>query len=74
MPLKTYGAVLGVLPGGRGNDFARTVGIPLDAEAACEVIAHGEARPIDLGLARDADPPPAFVAETLAQLLLGHDR
>jgi YegS/Rv2252/BmrU family lipid kinase len=47
------GAVLAVLPGGRGNDFARTVGIPLDAEAACEVIAHGHPRPIDLGLAGD---------------------
>ncbi|HEX6621774.1 MAG TPA: diacylglycerol kinase family protein, partial [Solirubrobacteraceae bacterium] len=45
------GAVVGVLPGGRGNDFARVVGIPLDAEAACEVIAHGVARPVDLGLA-----------------------
>jgi YegS/Rv2252/BmrU family lipid kinase len=47
------GAVLGVLPGGRGNDFARTAGIPLDPEAACEVIASGEARPIDLGAAGD---------------------
>jgi YegS/Rv2252/BmrU family lipid kinase len=45
------GAVVGVLPGGRGNDFARVVGIPLDPEAACDVIAHGVARPIDLGLA-----------------------
>ena len=45
------GAIVGVLPGGRGNDFARVVGIPLDAEAACEVIANGVARPIDLGLA-----------------------
>jgi len=45
------GAVAGVLPGGRGNDFARVVGIPLDAEAACDVIAHGVARPVDLGLA-----------------------
>ena len=45
------GAVVGVLPGGRGNDFARVVGIPLDAEAACDVIADGVARPIDLGLA-----------------------
>ena len=45
------GAVVGVLPGGRGNDFARVVGIPLDAEAACDVIAHGVARPVDLGLA-----------------------
>jgi YegS/Rv2252/BmrU family lipid kinase len=47
------GAVLGVLPGGRGNDFARVTGIPLDAEAACEVIAHGVARVIDLGQAGD---------------------
>lgn len=47
------GAVVGVLPGGRGNDFARVVGIPLDAEAACEVIAHGVARPIDLGAVGD---------------------
>ena len=45
------GATVGVLPGGRGNDFARVVGIPLDAEAACDVIASGVARPIDLGLA-----------------------
>jgi len=43
------GSLLGVLPGGRGNDFARVVGIPLDAEAACDVIAHGVPRAIDLG-------------------------
>jgi YegS/Rv2252/BmrU family lipid kinase len=47
------GAVVGVLPGGRGNDFARAAGIPLDPEAACEVIAHGEPRAIDLGQAGD---------------------
>ena len=49
------GAVIGVLPGGRGNDFARVLGIPLDAEAACDVIADGVARPVDLGLA--GEPP-----------------
>jgi YegS/Rv2252/BmrU family lipid kinase len=43
------GAVMGVLPGGRGNDFARVAGIPLEAEAACEVIAHGAARAVDVG-------------------------
>jgi diacylglycerol kinase family enzyme len=43
------GAVLGVLPGGRGNDFARMAGIPLDAEAAVEVLAHGTPRAVDLG-------------------------
>jgi YegS/Rv2252/BmrU family lipid kinase len=47
------GAVLGVLPGGRGNDFARMAGIPLDAQAACDVIARGVPRPIDLGAAGD---------------------
>jgi YegS/Rv2252/BmrU family lipid kinase len=47
------GAVLGVLPGGRGNDFARVTGIPRDAEAACEVIAHGVPTAIDLALAGD---------------------
>jgi YegS/Rv2252/BmrU family lipid kinase len=43
------GAVLGVLPGGKGNDFARMAGIPLDAEAACEIVARGGSRPVDLG-------------------------
>jgi YegS/Rv2252/BmrU family lipid kinase len=43
------GAVLGVLPGGRGNDFARVAGIPRDPVAACDVIAHGVERPLDLG-------------------------
>jgi len=42
-------AVLGVLPGGRGNDFARTLGIPLDPRAACEVLAGGTVRALDLG-------------------------
>jgi YegS/Rv2252/BmrU family lipid kinase len=41
--------VVGVLPGGRGNDFARTLGIPLEPVAACEVLATGAVRAIDLG-------------------------
>jgi YegS/Rv2252/BmrU family lipid kinase len=43
------GAVLGVLPGGRGNDLARTLGIDADALEACSTIARGVARPMDLG-------------------------
>jgi YegS/Rv2252/BmrU family lipid kinase len=42
-------AVLGVLPGGRGNDLARVLGIPMDPIAACAVIAHGVPRAMDLG-------------------------
>ncbi len=43
------GSLLGVLPGGRGNDFARALGIPETTAAACEVIATGVPRSIDLG-------------------------
>lgn len=44
------GAVLAVLPGGRGNDLARVLGIPDDPAAAAEVILTGRPRPLDLGL------------------------
>jgi YegS/Rv2252/BmrU family lipid kinase len=42
-------AIMGILPGGRGNDFARVAGIPLEPVAACAVIAEGEPRPVDVG-------------------------
>ncbi len=43
------GATMGVIPGGRGNDFARITGIPFDPVEACDVVADGEARAFDLG-------------------------
>jgi YegS/Rv2252/BmrU family lipid kinase len=46
------GAVLGVLPGGRGNDLARVLEIPADAAEACATIADGVRRPVDLGCVR----------------------
>jgi YegS/Rv2252/BmrU family lipid kinase len=42
-------SLLGVLPGGRGNDLARVLRIPEDPVAACAVIAHGTPRAVDLG-------------------------
>ena len=42
-------ALLGVLPGGRGNDLARVLRIPLQAVPACDVIAHGVVRDLDVG-------------------------
>lgn len=45
--------VLGVLPGGRGNDLARVLGIPLDPVGACQVLMTGSVRALDLGQAGD---------------------
>jgi YegS/Rv2252/BmrU family lipid kinase len=47
------GAVLGVLPGGRGNDLARVLGIAEDVRAACATIASGVPRTMDLGEVRE---------------------
>lgn len=42
--------LLAIVPGGRGNDFARTLGIPRDAAGAAAVIANGRELAIDLGV------------------------
>ncbi len=47
--LRDTDGLLGVLPGGRGNDFARVLGIPLDPVAACAVLSEGSVRALDLG-------------------------
>jgi YegS/Rv2252/BmrU family lipid kinase len=49
--LRDSSGVLGVLPCGRGNDFARVLGIPLEPVAACQVLALGVERSLDLGQA-----------------------
>jgi YegS/Rv2252/BmrU family lipid kinase len=51
--LKHTGGVLGVLPGGRGNDFARVLRIPLEPVAACAVIAANVVRELDLGVVNE---------------------
>lgn len=40
---------LGFVPGGTGQDFARFTDIPLQAEAAIELLAQTEPRPVDVG-------------------------
>lgn len=40
---------IGVIPGGRGNDFARVLGLPTDPREAVEVLLAGEERIIDVG-------------------------
>jgi YegS/Rv2252/BmrU family lipid kinase len=49
--LKHTDGVVGILPGGRGNDLCRVLGIPLKPVAACAVLASGVERELDLGQA-----------------------
>jgi YegS/Rv2252/BmrU family lipid kinase len=43
------GAALGIVPGGRGNDLARVLGIPTGIPEAAALIAAGHTRAIDVG-------------------------
>jgi diacylglycerol kinase (ATP) len=47
--------LLGILPGGGGNDFAAALGLPKDPVMAAEALLHGEARCVDLVSVRTAD-------------------
>ncbi|HEX2418205.1 MAG TPA: diacylglycerol kinase family protein [Micromonosporaceae bacterium] len=40
--------VMGILPAGRGNDFARKVGIPTEPTALANLLLHGESRKVDV--------------------------
>jgi YegS/Rv2252/BmrU family lipid kinase len=40
---------LGILPGGRGNDFARVLGVPRETVGACQTLAAGNTTKVDLG-------------------------
>ena len=43
------GVPIGVIPGGRGNDFARVLGIPTEIPGAVALIANGATRRVDVG-------------------------
>jgi diacylglycerol kinase (ATP) len=40
---------LGIIPIGSGGDFAHTVGVPPNLQAACHRLAHGQVRIVDVG-------------------------
>jgi YegS/Rv2252/BmrU family lipid kinase len=47
--LAGFDVPMGVIPGGRGNDLARVLGIPTEIPAAVELLAGGATRAIDVG-------------------------
>lgn len=49
------GATLGVLPLGTANVLARELGLPLDAEEACQRILKGEISRVDFGVATNEE-------------------
>jgi len=65
------GAVLGVLPLGTSNDFARSINIPMHIESAARLLAHGHIATVDAGrLTGDGQPPRHFVHAAAAGLNL----
>lgn len=56
---ETAGA-LGLIPTGTGSDFASNVGIPADLREACQRIAQGHIRKVDVGRIELDDQPPRY--------------
>jgi YegS/Rv2252/BmrU family lipid kinase len=56
------GGVLGIIPAGRGNDFARMLGIPADPARAAAVLLRGGHRMVDLIGVAAGDGPEQVVA------------
>lgn len=48
-----HGLTLGIVPAGTGNDYASTLGLPQDPEAALERILYGTVCPVDVIKAAD---------------------
>ena len=55
------GGLMAVLPGGRGNDFCRAVGLPGEAVQAAALISSAQERAIDLGVVTSADDEVPFL-------------
>jgi diacylglycerol kinase (ATP) len=56
------GGVLGIIPAGRGNDFAHMLGIPAKPSDAAALLMKGGRRAVDLIGVRTADAPEQVVA------------
>ncbi len=59
--LSAHGGLMGVLPGGRGNDFCRAAGLPQDLTSACAVLSTGVEHALDLGVVSSAEGDVPFL-------------
>jgi YegS/Rv2252/BmrU family lipid kinase len=57
LALSPHSSLLGVIPMGTGNDFARGLGIPLDVREALDALSSPRSRPIDLIRCRSPQIP-----------------
>lgn len=66
-----HGGVMGLIPSGRGNDFARWAALPEEPTAAAELLLTGNPRPIDgIHVSGPGQSEPAFA---LGNVYLGFD-
>lgn len=75
--LAATGLPAGIIPMGTANDLAKTLEIPLDAEAAVRMLLAGHKRPIDLGVANDKfflNAASIGVSTRIARALHGRDK
>jgi diacylglycerol kinase (ATP) len=56
------GGLLAIIPAGRGNDFARMLGVPARPAAAARALLSGEPRAVDLIGVQSGDGPELVVA------------
>jgi len=64
------GLPLGIMPLGTSNDIARSLHIPQDIQAAAQVIAQGEERQVDVGVARPTEQAPHLATKPQSGPLL----
>ncbi len=57
------GLLLGILPLGTSNDIARSLRIPQDLQLAAKVIALGQVREVDIGVAQPAEQAPHLASK-----------
>jgi diacylglycerol kinase (ATP) len=60
--VSALGGTLGIVPAGRGNDFARMLDLPSDPADVAKILLEGTPRPIDLLSLQLGDAAPRVVA------------